>query len=157
VGDSPELCRVLDSHGFADLDASLALNCSLESLRPFGHPLRESWSIGQVGTLFATMDEVWQHCALTGARMSEGVLKIEEVLRVIIEAEGSVVPEEFYRTGRRCRRVDAKGDCEHKPAKKAAQGKPLWPNHATSPLRQRTSSFRTPCARASSSLSPSLF
>jgi hypothetical protein len=43
--------------------------------------------------------------------MLEGVLKIEEVLRVIIDAEGAVVPGEFYRTGRRHRRVDAKGDC----------------------------------------------
>jgi hypothetical protein len=50
--------------------------------------------------------------------MLEGLLKIEEVLRVIIEAEGAVVPGEFYRTGRRYRRVDAKGDCEHKPAKR---------------------------------------
>jgi hypothetical protein len=50
--------------------------------------------------------------------MLEDVLKIEKVLRFIIEAEGAVVPDEFYRTGRRCRRVDAKGDCEHKPAKR---------------------------------------
>ena len=77
------------------------------------------------------MGEVWQHCAKTGARMLKGVLKIEEVLRVIIEAEGAVVPDEFYRTGRRCRRVDAKGDCEHKPAKKqrkeALVAKPCHP------------------------------
>ena len=26
VGDSPELCRALDSHGFADLDAALAFS-----------------------------------------------------------------------------------------------------------------------------------
>jgi NADPH-dependent 2,4-dienoyl-CoA reductase/sulfur reductase-like enzyme len=57
--------------------------------------------------------------------MLEDVLKIEKVLRFIIEAEGAVVPDELYRTGRRYRRVDAKGDCEHKPAKKEAQGSPF--------------------------------
>ena len=50
--------------------------------------------------------------------MLKGVLKVDKVLRVIIEAEGAVLPDDFYRTGRRCRRVDAKGDCEHKPAKR---------------------------------------
>jgi|AntAceMinimDraft_5_1070358.scaffolds.fasta_scaffold25040_2 hypothetical protein len=87
--------------------------------------------MGKVGTLFAAMNKVWQLCAPAGARMLENVLKIEEVLRVIIETEGAVVPDEFYRTGRRCRRVDAKGDCEHKPAKKqrkeALVAKPCHP------------------------------
>jgi hypothetical protein len=50
--------------------------------------------------------------------MLENVLMIEEVLRLITEAEGAVVPDELYRTGRRYRRVDAKGDCEHTPAKR---------------------------------------
>jgi hypothetical protein len=74
--------------------------------------------MGKVGTLLAAMGEVWQHCAPTGTRVLENVLKIEEVLKVIIKAEGAVVSGEFYRTGRRYRRVDAKGDCEHKPAKR---------------------------------------
>jgi hypothetical protein len=40
--------------------------------------------MGKVGTLLAAMGEVWQHCAPTGARVLENVLKIEEVLKVII-------------------------------------------------------------------------
>jgi len=38
------------------------------------------------------------------------------VLDKIIEAKGGVVPDEFYRTGRRYRRVDDKGDCTRKPS-----------------------------------------
>jgi len=37
------------------------------------------------------------------------------VLDKIIEAKGGAVPDEFYRTGRRWRRVNAKGDCTRKP------------------------------------------
>ena len=57
---------------------------SLASFYRAGHPLREKWSMGKVGTLLAAMGEVWQHCAPTGARVLENVLKIEEVLKVII-------------------------------------------------------------------------
>jgi len=118
VGDSPELCRGLDAHGFADLDAAVALNCSLASFHPRGHPLREKWSMAKVDTLFAAMNETWLHCAPTGARMLEDVAKIEPVLEVIVAAKGGVVADEFYRTGRRCRRADDKGDCARKPPKR---------------------------------------
>jgi hypothetical protein len=40
VGDSPELFRGLDSHGFPDFDAALTLNCSLATYYPMGHPMR---------------------------------------------------------------------------------------------------------------------
>jgi hypothetical protein len=87
--------------------------------------------------------------------MLKGVLKIEEVLRVIIEAEGAVVPGEFYPTGRRYHRVDAKGDCEHKPAK--SQRKEALVAIPCHPTLEATNELLTdPCARASSSLSPSL-
>ena len=43
-------------------------------------------------------------------------MKIVPVLDKIIEAKGGVVPDEFYRTGRRYRRFDDKGDCIRKPS-----------------------------------------
>jgi hypothetical protein len=61
VGDSPGLYCGLDAHGFADLAASLALSWPLASFHPAGHPLREKWPMGKVGTLLAAMGEVWQH------------------------------------------------------------------------------------------------
>jgi hypothetical protein len=52
----------LDAHGYAGLDAPLALSFPLASFDPAGHPLREKWPMGNVGTLLAAMGEVWQHC-----------------------------------------------------------------------------------------------
>ena len=39
VGDSPELCRAPDAHGFADLDRSFAFNCTLDGASGCG----EEW------------------------------------------------------------------------------------------------------------------
>ena len=47
--------------------------------------------------------------------MLKGAEKVVFVLKKIIAAHGGVVPDEFYRTGRRHRRVDNKGGCEHRP------------------------------------------
>ena len=65
--------------------------------------------------LWSCMFETWMKCAPTSDRIMEDILKIVPVLDRIIEAKGAVVPDEFYRTGRRCRHVDAKGDCTQKP------------------------------------------
>ena len=46
----------------------------------------------------------------------KGILKILPMLGKITEARGGVVPDEFYRTGRRWRRVDSEGDCTRKPS-----------------------------------------
>ena len=116
VGDSPELCRGLDSHGFADLDAAVTLNCSLATYYPIGHAMRAKWNLGNVDALWTCMAETWMKCAPTSGRFVEDIMKIVPVLDKIIEAKGGVVPDEFYRTGRRYRRVDDKGDCTRKPS-----------------------------------------
>ena len=54
-------------------------------------------------------------CAPTSDRTVEDIVKILPVLGKIIDAKGGVVPDEYYRTGRRWRRVDDKGDCTRKP------------------------------------------
>ncbi len=40
VGDSPEMCRALDSHGFADLKSGLVTCASYTSLYPDDNPSR---------------------------------------------------------------------------------------------------------------------
>ena len=40
VGDSPEMYRALDSHGFADLEAAIYKYASLTSIYPLGDPRR---------------------------------------------------------------------------------------------------------------------
>ena len=46
MANSLELCRGLDSHGFADLDAAVTLNCSLATYYPKGHAMRAKWNQG---------------------------------------------------------------------------------------------------------------
>ena len=72
--------------------------------------------MGNVGALWTCMAETWMKCAPTSGRFVEDIMKIVPVLDKIIEAKGGVVPDEFYRTGRRYRRVDDKGDCTRKPS-----------------------------------------
>jgi len=61
-------------------------------------------------------------------------MKIVPMLGKIIEAKGRVVPDEYYRTGRRWRRVDDKVDCTRKPGvrqrKAALVAKPYHPQLA---------------------------
>ena len=40
VGDSPELCRILDAHGFSDLEKSISYHVALSSLLPIGDERR---------------------------------------------------------------------------------------------------------------------
>ena len=90
VGDSPELCRGLDSHGFADLNAAVTLNCSLATYYPKGHAMREKWNLGNVDALWNCMAETWMKCAPTSDRIAEDIMKIVPVLDKIIEAKGGV-------------------------------------------------------------------
>ena len=46
AGDSPELARGLDSHGFADLDYAVSYCCSLASVYPMGDVRRQFWNQG---------------------------------------------------------------------------------------------------------------
>ena len=106
VGDSPELCRGLVSHGFADLDAAVALNCSLATYYPKGHAMRAKWNLGNAGALWNCMAKTCMMLAPTSGRIAEGIMKIAPVPGKIIEAKGGLVPDEFYRTGRLWRRVN---------------------------------------------------
>ena len=45
VGDLPKLFLGLDSHGFADFDAAVTLNCSLATYYPKGHAMRAKWNL----------------------------------------------------------------------------------------------------------------
>jgi hypothetical protein len=61
------------------------------------------------------MSETWMKCAQTPGRIAEHIAKIVPVLDKIIVSKGGVVPGEFYRTRRRHRLTDGKGDCTRKP------------------------------------------
>jgi len=48
------------------------------------------------------MAKTWMMCVPTSNRIAEGIMKVVPVLSKIIEAKSGLVPDELYRTGRRC-------------------------------------------------------
>ena len=118
VGNSPELCRALDAHGFADLDRTCALNCALATaLGPYD-PIWAKWNMGTKEGVFQCLRNTWVDCAPTSERIMEDIDHLPEVLRKIIAASGCVVPDEFLRRGRRAVRADGKGECKGKVRKR---------------------------------------
>jgi hypothetical protein len=108
VGDSPELCRALDSNGFVVLDAAVAFQCELASTdtSAAGAALRAKWDMGRIGALWACMEKTWMELAPSRKRVTEDADRMLVVLDKIIAAGGCVVTDEFLRTGRRAARAD---------------------------------------------------
>lgn len=100
AGNSPEMCRGLDAHGFADLGRSLTLNCSIAASLPRDDPERLKWGMGTPKTLLYSMLRSWEHSP-SSERIVEDIYNFPMVLDKIIKAEGCVVPDEILRTGRR--------------------------------------------------------
>ena len=88
VGDSPEMCRALDSHGFADLKAAIVKCASFTSLYPAGDPRR--CNLGTPPELFRSIQRTWA-VAPTMRRIIEDVMALPRVLDVVIAARGCVV------------------------------------------------------------------
>ena len=80
AGDSLELTRGLDSHGFADLDYAVSYCCSLASVYPMGDVRRQFWNQGTKEQLFLVMEQVWLHVAPTSERITED---LEHLLGVV--------------------------------------------------------------------------
>ena len=112
VGDSPELCRALNSYGFGNLAASMLYHSSLTSVYPVGDKRR--FEMGTPKELWRTMTRCWE-IGPTSERIVEDIEKLPRVLELIVEAEGCVVPDLAFRNGRRWRRADDKGFCKMKP------------------------------------------
>jgi hypothetical protein len=124
VGDSPELTRALDSHGFADLKRSMLFHVGLSSVYPLtiegpdGEPVPNPrrFNMGTPAEVERTMFRCWT-LEPTSDRIVEDILGLPRVLDKIIEARGTVVPDEFLRSGRRQRRADG-SELKRKPIKR---------------------------------------
>ena len=88
-GDSPEMCRGCDSHGFAHLRESIALHTSLSSLYDIDDPRR--FSTGTPAQLWTTMTRCWE-VAPTSADIITDITSFPHVINVLIENKGCVVP-----------------------------------------------------------------
>ena len=105
TGDSPELCRALDSHGFADLRRSIEFHCCLTS--SYAADDGRKFLQGTPAQVFSSMKRCWE-VAPSSERIVEDILKFEAVLDKIIAADGCMVEDEFLRTGRRGDDMDRK-------------------------------------------------
>jgi hypothetical protein len=70
TGDSPEICRGLDAHGFADLKLSMAFHTSLSSKYAYNDPRR--FNMGTPKEVWSTMCRCWE-IKPTSARIVEDV------------------------------------------------------------------------------------
>jgi hypothetical protein len=113
VGNSPELCRGLDAHGFSDLETSIHYHVSLTRMMyDEGDPRK--FLTGTPKEMWSTMERCWQ-VEPTSERIVEDVLAFPRVLRVIINAKGCVVADDQLRSGRRYVAVDERSELKHKP------------------------------------------
>ena len=88
VGNSPEICRGLDSHGFADLKHSVRIHSALTSVYDLGDYRR--FDLSTVGGIISAMERCWQ-LVPTSERIIEDILALPIVVNKIIESEGCLV------------------------------------------------------------------
>ncbi len=111
VGDSPEICRGLDSHGFADLKRQLNWCVALTSLYQVDDPRR--FHMGTPAEVASSLVRSWA-VEPTSDRIIEDIEAFPRVLQKIIEHKGCVVLDEYLRTGRRY--ISIRGsECKNKP------------------------------------------
>jgi hypothetical protein len=113
VGNSPELCRGLDAHGFSDLETSIQYHTSLTRMMYDADDARK-FRTGTPSELWSTMERCWQ-VEPTPERVAEDILAFPRILRLIINAKGCVVADDQLRSGRRYVAVDERSELKHKP------------------------------------------
>ena len=128
VGDSPEICRALDSHVFADLKAALLKYSSLTSLYPVGDQRR--FDLGTPAQLLSSLERAWD-VAPTPARIVQDIEVFEDILDAIIDWNGISIADGYLRSGRRERRLDDKAELKNKVRAKqrASEIKSTVPEH----------------------------
>ena len=85
VGDSPEICRGLDAHCFADLERIVAFNCAVSSSYEVGDPRR--FNMGTPTEVAKTLFACWK--LVPEKRLIEDICAFEGVLDKIIEANAA--------------------------------------------------------------------
>jgi hypothetical protein len=98
VGDSPEMHRGLDSHGFADLKASVMTHASYTSVYPDSDEPRR-FNLGTPAEVFRIIERAWA-VAPTSKRICEDILMLPFVLEKILAAQDTTVEDRALRHGR---------------------------------------------------------
>ena len=98
VGNSPEICRGLDSHGFADLKRMINWSIAVSSI--YGKNDPRKFNNGTPAELWSSITRAWEICP-TSERIIEDIKQLPQVLQKIIDHNGTIVPDEILRSGRR--------------------------------------------------------
>ena len=88
-GDSPEMCRGLDSHGFAHLRESVHLHTALSTVYDTDDIRR--FHTGTPEEMWKTMVRCWT-VAPTSDEIVQDILSFPDILDILIEHNGCVVP-----------------------------------------------------------------
>lgn len=97
-GNSPEICRALDSFGFAHLQRSWKVHTSLTSILDPKDNRR--FNMGTVEEVERTLRRCWEVSPTSGQIVTD-IQALPRVLQTIIEAKGCIVPDLSLRSGRR--------------------------------------------------------
>ena len=117
-GNSPEHARAFDAYGFSDLKYAMSFNATLARIYPIGDP-RRVFNQGTPAGLWHLMAETWTTVgAPSNARVAEDIAGWEVVCDKIIEAKGCIVPDDFFCTGHRARRIHGEGERKTKLRKR---------------------------------------
>ena len=107
-------------HVFKNIPIVARVSLSLSSVFPVGDP-RRIFGQGTPKQVSFLLKETWEHSAPTPERMAEDMLNLPIVCDKIIAANGSVVPDMNFRSGRRLIREDGKGEVEGELRKSKAR------------------------------------
>jgi hypothetical protein len=115
VGDSPEICRGLDAYGFSDFKRSTERMRALTSVYDIKDPRR--FNFGTPTQVWRTMERCWT-LEPTSERIIADIEDFGNVLELIIEFKGCVVPECRLRHGHRQQAHNGGRVLKHKVSKR---------------------------------------
>ena len=96
----------------------MCFNCALSSMFSYGDP-RRIFNQGTPRQVWHLMMETWTVVgAPSNARITEHISGWERVCEKIIEANGTIVLDENFRTGRRARKIHGEGNRKTKLRKR---------------------------------------
>jgi hypothetical protein len=112
VGNSPELCRGLDSHEFKDLNDCIQTHTTMTSNYALDDPA--AFRTGTPAQVWSTMSRCWE-IAPCSERIVQDICKFQFVLEKIIEAKGCIVHDKNLRSASKYIKANNKGICKNKP------------------------------------------
>ena len=98
AGNSPELCRALDSHGFSHFKRIVNYHVTISGIYADDNP--KKFGFRRLGDMQSTMERCWT-ISPTSEEIVQDVEPFRKVVECIVHAKGALVPDDDIRRGRR--------------------------------------------------------